>query len=126
MPDARSVLVEVDLLEAIQAELAGVASRTDDQRRLDLVDLRRKLADQIARTRPVAEPLFAAQGDAALLQGFRERFSAMRSAAALHQANWPAVSLGERVEEYRASALAVREANRAFVAWMRDTLPGLE
>jgi hypothetical protein len=126
MPTVRYVLTQIDVPEAVQAELARVASRTDDQRRFDLIELRRKLSDQIAAIRSIAEPLFIAKGDAALLQSFREKLSAIRSAAAIHQASWPAVSLGERDAEYRSSALSVREANRLFVAWMRETLPGLE
>jgi len=46
----------------------------------------------------------------------------MRSAAAMHQANWPAVRLDEADADHRESALAVREANRDFVAWVRQTL----
>ena len=49
----------------------------------------------------------------------------MRSAAALHQANWPAVRLGEDIEQYRASAVGVRQANKEFVAWVRGALDHL-
>jgi hypothetical protein len=119
MEDLRAFAREVDLLEQIQAELAAVATRNDDQRRYDLIELRRKLAAQIARVGQLAEPLMAERADPDALQIYRTKFSRMRSAAAMHQANWPAVALGERDSEYRASALEVREANREFVAWMR-------
>jgi hypothetical protein len=116
---------EVDSLERVQAELAGIASREDDRRRHDLVELRRKLAAQIAEVGRVAEPLFSTLDDKPTAQTYRAKFSRMRSAAAIHQASWPAVMLGERLDEYRASALGVREANRDFVAWMRETLTRL-
>lgn len=117
-----AVAREIDALEQVQAELASVADRNDDRRRHDLIELRRKLSAQITRIGQVAGPVISDRNDPALLQAFRQKFSQMRSAAAIHQASWPAVSLGERKEEYRASAISVREANRAFVAWMRETL----
>lgn len=116
---------EVGALEQVQAELANIAKRDDEGRRNALVDLRRKLAAQIAKVGSIAEPAFAEVGDRELLETYRSKFSKMRSAAATHQANWPAVLLGERPEEYRASALVVREANKEFVAWMREAIAQL-
>lgn len=122
MPVLRGVLHEIDLLERVQAELASIATRDDDRRRHDLIEFRRRLAGQIAAVGRVSEPLIARLGDQTVMQAYREKFSSMPTAAAMHQAQWPAVSLGERDTEYRASASAVREANGAFLAWMRDTL----
>ncbi|RYD68041.1 MAG: hypothetical protein EOP58_01655 [Sphingomonadales bacterium] len=126
MRDLESITRELDLLEKTQADLAGVASRQDDQRRHDLIGLRLRLSAQIAAVGDAANPLFAGLEDAETARIYRSKYSQMRSAAALHQANWPAVLLGERPDEYRASALAVREANRDFVAWMRATLRTLK
>jgi len=121
--DLRSeVLNEVDHLEKVQAELAAIASRTDDERLRELINLRRRLSEQIARVGKVAERYFEGSGTPDLVHEFRTRFTNMRSKAATHQANWPAVRLNETDEHYPQSARAVREANRAFVAWMRGTL----
>jgi hypothetical protein len=49
----------------------------------------------------------------------------MRSMAAIHQASWPAIMLGERPEEYRESVKPMREANRAFIVWTRAALSRL-
>jgi hypothetical protein len=106
----------------VQAELATIATRTDDRRRYDLIDLRRDLSLQIAAVGNAADPFFASLGDPDLTRTYRSKFSRMRTAAALHQANWPAVRLGENAEQYHQSARAVREANQTFVAWMRETL----
>lgn len=114
--------LELDTLERIQNELAAVATRTDDRRRHDLVDLRRKLSMQIAVVGEAADSLFAAIVDPSINRTYRDKFSRMRSAAALHQADWPAVRLGEDPEKYQTSALTVREANRDFVSWTRTTL----
>lgn len=120
MSQLATALRAVDELETIQADLANVASRTDDGRRNDLVRLRRRLSAQITLIGQTAEPLFAADPDGHT--EFRRCYSAMRSAAALHQADWPAIRLGEDDAGYRRSAHAVRVANQAFVAWLRARL----
>ncbi|HEU4960737.1 MAG TPA: hypothetical protein VFT56_10030 [Sphingomonas sp.] len=125
MEDLMAVSSAINTLEQVHGEIATIATRDDDRRRQDLVDLRRKLTASIADFGRVAEPFFERIDDPELRRQYHSKFSAMRSAAALHQADWPAVRLGERSDEYRASALAVREANRAFVAWVRAALAGL-
>lgn len=124
MPDFTPLSRELTALEAIQAELASIADRTDDARRHDLIRLRRDLSLRIAEVGKIAEPIFGA-AEAGMAQEYRGKFSRMRSAAALHQANWPAVRLGEDVEQYRASAQGVRQANKEFVAWVRGALDQL-
>lgn len=126
MEDLRAVVRELDLLEKVQAELAEVAPREDDQRRHDLIELRRRLSAQIAAVGRASDPIFAAIGDSETARTYRAKFSKMRSAAALHQANWPAVLLGERPDEYQESAMGVREANQDFVAWMRSIFRALQ
>jgi hypothetical protein len=123
MTDAASVRRDLDALEKIQADLAAVAGRTDDGRRHDLIQLRRLLSTQIALVGQVCEPLFEAGSEDH--RQFRQYYSKMRSAAALHQAEWPAVRLGEFDDEYRRSAIGVRTANRAFVAWLRQKLESI-
>lgn len=122
MEQLAAIAEAVDALECVQADLAGIASRDDDRRRHDLVELRRIFAARIAEVGRLAEPVFVSLEDRDLVQEYRHRFSRMRSAAAMHQASWPAVSLSERPEEYRASARAVDEANREFIAWIRQAL----
>jgi hypothetical protein len=121
MPDTKEVLRAVTALEQVQAELAAISARTDERRRHDLIDLRRKLSLHIAEVGRIAEPHFA-KADPEVLQSYRTKFSRMRSAAAMHQANWPAVRLDQADADYQQSVLAVRDANREFVAWVRQTL----
>lgn len=116
------VLNELARLEQVQAELAAVAGRTDAQRGRDLIRLRRQLSEQIGRLGELAGRYFEGIGDPELTRQFRTHLSTMRSRAATHQANWPAVRLAEADDEFQRSALAVREANRAFVTWMRRAL----
>jgi hypothetical protein len=118
----RELVRELDVLAQVQAELASIATRTDDRRRYDLIDLRRNLSLQITAVGNAADPFFASLGDPDLVRTYRSKFSRMRTAAALHQANWPAVRLGENTAQYQQSARGVREANQMFVAWMREAL----
>lgn len=122
MSDRPAISREIDALERLHRELSAIAARNDERRRHDLVDLRRKLAAQIAEVGRVAEEYVTRGGDDDLLRDYRNKFSQMRSAAASHQARWPAVMLGENDEEYRDSARAVREANVEFVNWLRRAL----
>jgi hypothetical protein len=125
MSDFALLLKELGALEAVQAELAGIATRTDDARKNDLIQLRRKLALQIGEVGKVADPIFA-NADVAVKQAYRDHFSRMRSAAALHQASWPAVRLGEDIDAYHVSARGVRQANKEFVAWTRGAIEQLK
>ncbi|MGH6616656.1 hypothetical protein [Sphingomonas sp.] len=113
---------ELTALEQVQADLAAIAARTDTDRRYELIQLRKALSQQIARVGQTGELIFGTDADPAVSQAYRDKLSRMRSAAAMHQANWPAVRLDEADDEYRRSALRVREANREFVAWTRDAL----
>lgn len=122
MTSLGELLRAIDTLERIQNDLASIASRTDEQRKRDLIALRRDISAQIALVSQLAEPVISATGDTQLLQAYRTNFSRMRSIAALHQANWPAVTLGERVAEFRASSATVAEANREFIAWIRKSV----
>jgi len=125
MSDFALLLKELTALEAVQAELAGIATRTDDARKHDMIQLRRKLAAQISEVGKVGDTIFA-NVDVAIKQAYRDHFSRMRSAAALHQASWPAVRLGEDINQYHLSAKGVRQANKEFVAWTRDALEQLQ
>lgn len=125
MEQLAAITEAVDALERVLADLAAIASREDDRRRHDLVALRRVFATRIAEVGRRAEPVFGTSSDRDMVQAYRDRFSRMRSAAAMHQANWPAVKLTERPEEYRASARGVSEVNREFIAWMREALARL-
>jgi transposase len=113
---------EIDRLEKVQAELAAIANRTDEERKRELIGLRRKLSEQIARVGEVAERFFSQANNPELVKEFRRNSTNMRSKAASHQANWPAIRLDEADEEYQRSARTVRDANRALVAWIRANL----
>lgn len=122
MQDTGPVVRALAELEQIHADLASITTRTDDGRLRDLIEYRRRLAERIANLGREAEPMFQSLSRPDLLQTYRQKFSKMRSAAAIHQANWPAVRLNEANDEYYHSIAAVHESNHDFVDWMRATL----
>lgn len=87
----------------------------------ELVGLRRVLS---LRAAAMAEALdrYLAPLDPEVRQEGRRRLADMRAAAALHQAEWPAVRLLDDPAAYRVSAERVRERHRAFDRWLRAHL----
>ena len=90
-----------------------------------MAGLRRQLSPRMAGVASAVSPLFATLPAAGRVGVCRDKFSRMGSAAAMHQADLPAVRLVDGNDEYRASASKVREAARDFVTWMRAALARL-
>ena len=122
MTDSSAITSALDQLETLQAALAAISSRTDERRRFDLIDHRRRLAEQFVEMGRAADAFFARLDRPDLFQAYRDKFSRMRSAAAMHQASWPAVRLNEADDDYQRSVGVVRAANRDFVGWLRATI----
>src|SRR5690606_24630576 len=70
----------LDELERVQTDIGRVVSRTDDRKRHDLIDCRRRLAVQITEVNHLAEQWLAELARPDLLQAYRDHFSKMRSA----------------------------------------------
>lgn len=111
-------------LGQIQSQLVAISDRTDDQRRFDLVNLRRELALQIGIVSGAAEKSFLITASTEDARQFRTLLSEMRRAVALHQANFPAVKLDEQGAGYDMSVKSVREANSKFMQWIKENIKG--
>lgn len=122
MTEWNSLVIEIRTLEKIQSELALVSQRTDTQRKLEMVQLRRQLSLQIGVISAEADKNFLAGASEAVAREFRSLLSAMRRAVALHQANWPAVKLDDQDSDYHESVKAVREANSQFLQWAKENI----
>ena len=122
MSDPGSLAALIDQFENIQAALRAATGRTDHERKLEIVNLRRALAMVVGRLSDAAgrEQWFRASPAAAA--EFRARISAMRSALALHQSQWPAVTLDDVTPAYRVSTDAVRAASEHFIGWTKAQL----
>jgi hypothetical protein len=112
----------LEALETVLAELNEIATRSDIGRRADLIRLRREHSQQIVDVGTAADPVFSKAADPEIERTYRAKFSRMRSATALHQANWPAVKLDQAGEAYKQSGAVVQAANQDFVTWVRNAL----
>lgn len=109
-------------LRGIQQQLVAISDRTDSDRKLDLVNLRRELSIQIGIVSNVAEKTFLVTATEEDVRQFRTLLSTMRRAVALHQANFPAVKLDEQSIAYDMSVKSVRDANAKFTQWIDAVL----
>lgn len=112
----------VEELETIQQQLASVAKEQGCDWRRELIDLRRKLQMQIGVVAAAIGNTPSLSRDSERGPALSEALSKMRSALALHQANWPAVSIDPASFQYAQSTATVRAANRAFIDLVREAL----
>lgn len=125
-PSLAAISRALDEMEEVEALLQQSLGRENADRRQQLINLRRRLSAQIAEIGRIADAMLIDVGDAELLRNYRAKFSNMRSATALHQANWPAVMLGEREDEYQLSVGDVQRSTSEFKTWMRKTIAQLQ
>jgi hypothetical protein len=111
---------ELKRLTVIKNALSNLAVQSDDDKRSELVNLRRRLAEQMAVVSKAAETDPKLLGDALLAFEFRSKFSAMRSAIASHQANWPAVKIDHADPRFRQSAASAVRADKEFADWLNS------
>lgn len=123
MGGIEALQASIDGFERLRSSIAVVARRTDDARRHDLIGLRRQLSAQIAEMARLADAeLKRLPGGDELVRAFRSEFSQFRTIMAMHQANWPAIRIGEQPGGYEASAATVDRATRELIAWMSSAL----
>jgi len=113
---------ELERYGVVEGTVAAIGLRSDEQRKQALVKARRQLSEQIGVLGPIIE-----QDRTLALHPGKQRelstlFAAMRYALALHQANWPAVTIDNDPAAYRASSLGVKEKSDAFWSWCKDNL----
>lgn len=85
-----------------------------------LIAARRELARQLGQIRELAEHEQNLASDAVLTGEFQRRLAKIRTSAALHQAEWPAVTSNDSPTDYQRSAAGVGRAINEFVAWARS------
>jgi hypothetical protein len=117
MSDYAALLRELQALEQIQTQLTEVSKRQDAARKAETVTLRRELAKQLGVLGDVGRAALAKPADAEFYNEYRQRLSAMRTAIALHQSEWPAVTLDEAPAAYLQSVQRVLKARQEFTVW---------
>jgi hypothetical protein len=122
MSDYKALLRELRTLEQIQTELTQLSTRHDAARKAETVKLRRQLAHQLGVLGNLGTAVLSVEADKQLYEAYRSRLSVMRSAIALHQAEWPAVTLDDAPQEYHLSAQRVLKAKQEFTPWAIATI----
>lgn len=112
----------LDAIAALEAAFVQAAELGKDnflEHRKEVVELRRLIAGQNASIASLCDDAFA---EPETRQAFRNEFSKMRSAMALHQASWPVVSIAFDNPDYLSSLTLMQEAHRNFIRWARTAL----
>lgn len=102
----------LDQLEALQSESRALPSA----RGHEILDMRRRIAEQTAFIALLGEAAFAETGE---LDAFRREHSKLRTAIAHHMASWPVIGIDRDNPAYISSLMSIREAYRGFATWIR-------
>jgi hypothetical protein len=117
MSEFERLLNELKNLERTQLQLTQISQRDDEQRKADVVNLRRQLVVQLGKVSELGHLSFQSPADKDLYNEYRTRLSAMRNAISMHQANFPAVSMDHVPFDYKQSAQNLLKAKEAFTTW---------
>lgn len=91
-----------------------------------VLDLRRQLQVQLTRISELARTCAPLQGNEEQMRNYRDAFSRMRTAVALHQASWPVVDISHREQAYLDSVANARAATAAFFAAAEKALAEID
>ncbi len=118
-PDLRDALrVCLD----IERNLILIGKRTDPQRKADLVQWRRKFAEQMGQVSQLIDREIELQKRPEAAMEMHSRLSSFRFAIGQHQASWPAVRIDEDVVAYAESARGTYARSDQFWNWCTENL----
>jgi hypothetical protein len=106
----------------LERQAITLGKRTDPDRKIHLVRLRRQLAEQIGVVGLAIARDSALARTPDLQQEMNRLFTTFRYALGQHQANWPAVKIDEDREGYARSAQATYAKSDLFWAWCQSNL----
>ena len=109
----------LDRLAYAHDQLNSLSASEGAEWKKDYLKWRRELQEQITSLCQADANLTLSDDDKRL---FRESFSKFRSVTALHQADWPVVSIDRQDPNYRHSADNVGQAYQNFMTVMRRLL----
>lgn len=101
----------------IERHLIAIGKRVDPARKVDLVQWRRKFAEQMGEIGQLIEQEAALRHRPELAQEMHSLLSSFRFAIGQHQASWPAVRIDEDAEAYAESARGTYAKSDLFWAW---------
>ena len=119
MADWRALEAALNRFEAVRETIARTSGEGAGDWRKTLIGLRRELQDGAGEMRTLLSDYEANGGDKQVCADFARALSAMRSAVALHQVEWPAVAIDVTDLAYRDSVGKLRAQGVAFTATAR-------
>lgn len=105
-----------------ERNLIAIGKRTDPERKFDLVQHRRKFAEQMGKVSQFIDQDAALQRRPEMVMEMNSRLSAFRFAISQHQASWPAVRIDEDVHAYAESARGTYAKSDQFWIWCSEHL----
>jgi hypothetical protein len=99
-----------------------MSKRTDPAWKKEFIEMRRQLQVQLTAVAAAADRCNQIKSNPEAASQLREGWTKMRSALALHQANWPAVRIDRENPGYIDSVSKTRTTNWAFVELARKII----
>lgn len=111
------LISEITQLGTLTQTAVKLGQRTDQERRIEIIALRKAQSIQIGKISKAADSydFSACDKDAAAV--FRQKLSHLKSVIAKHQAFWPVPMIEAGSREYRRSGDNLNTVQAAFVAW---------
>ena len=101
----------------IERNLIAIGKRTDPERKWDLVQQRRRFAEQMGQVSQLIAADAALQRQPEMVMQMNSRLSDFRFAIGQHQASWPAVRIDEDARAYAESARGTYAKSDQFWEW---------
>lgn len=117
--DRNDLLAAINALEVTLRQSASITRENFEARKGEAIELRRRIAEHRTEIFSLISDGLD-EGDSQ--SSFRSRFSKLCAIIALHQANWPVVSIDLQNPDYLASIREVRDAYASFFQWARTVL----
>jgi seryl-tRNA(Sec) selenium transferase len=108
--------------ENTRAQIVRNSAESNPQWRQSLVNLRRTLQDSVAKMRAALSVYENDGGNKQYCAAFAKALSSMRNAIAIHQAEWPAVSIEIENPEYNESVQRLRATANDFYTLSADLI----
>jgi hypothetical protein len=105
-----------------ERNLVAIGNRTDPERKFDLVQHRRKFAEQMGEVSQLIEQETALQHRPEVVMEMNGVLSAFRFAIGQHQASWPAVRIDDDAAAYAESARGTHAKAEQFWNWCSEHL----
>jgi hypothetical protein len=117
-----ALATELNALFDVQARVQSLSQMALADSKRTLIDIRKDLTHCISRIHGLVADHAILAARPSVDSEFRGRLSKVRTVIALHQAEWPAVELDSRPDDYFRSAGHVTATIRDFIHWAKGAV----